>query len=132
MLNTLVVEGPTDDCTSVLLLLISGFVTSVDSGDVDVEELENMNLVLVVMDISADEESEVAPVADTVEALSDDVDVVKLFPEVMDVSGGVLEEAMGNDEVVSAGKLLVVRTEEASVAWVLVALGKFVPTICPF
>lgn len=115
-----------------LLLLISGFVNSVDSGDVDVEELENMNLVLVVMDVSADEESEVAPVADTVEALSDDVDVAKLFPEVLDVAGGVSEEAMGNDEVVSAGKLLVVRTEEASVAWVLVALGKFVPTICPF
>lgn len=96
------------------------------------EELENRGLMLVVMGVSADEESEVAPVADTVEASSDGVDAVKLLPEVMDVAGGASEEATGDDEVVTAGEPLVVPTEEASVAWVLVALGKFVPTICPF
>lgn len=84
MLNILVVEGPTDGCDSELgvvsvpegfdpevLLLISGFMNAVDSGEMDVEELENLNLVLVVMNVSADDDSEVAPLADTVEALSD-------------------------------------------------------------
>lgn len=77
-----------------VLPLISGSVNADDSGEIDVEELENLGLVLVVMNVSADDDSEVEPLADTVDALSDGVDVVKLLPEVMAVVGSASEEAI--------------------------------------
>lgn len=79
---------------SEVLPLISGSVNADDSGEIDVEELENLGLVLVVMNVSADDDSEVAPLADTVDALSDGVDVVKLLSEVMAVVGSASEEAI--------------------------------------
>lgn len=106
MLNALVDDGLTNDCVSELavvsvtegfdpevLPLISGVVKVVDSGELNVEDSENMGSMLVVMDVSSGNDSEVASLADTVEALRYGAPVVKLLPEVEAVVGGASEEA---------------------------------------